>query len=310
MVSVSPQWPHEIGLFTLAPPVLQGTVDPVERISQHLPDPPLQGTELATLRTPEVSFERLIPLAERLAAWKLLPNVSQWVLHTVEKGYRIQFGSPPPPFNGVLPTLVGPKQALVIKQEVNALLRKEAIEVVPEEASLTGWGAIMSGGPAHGLWSGCHLTWHINCLEMLAVFQVLKYFLPDLRGHHVLVRTDNTVVVSYINHQSSSYSWASQSGTRRPAGEWASAPEVVELIWSQFGQAQVDLFATQETSQCPLWFSLSHPAPLGLDAMVQTWARLRLYAFPLIALLPGVLERVCWDGISLLLVAPFRPGRV
>ncbi|KAK3542105.1 hypothetical protein QTP86_014357, partial [Hemibagrus guttatus] len=31
---------------------------------------------------------------------------------------------------------------------------------------------------------------------------------------------------------------------------------------------------------CPLWYSLSHPAPLGLDALVQTWQRLHLYAFP------------------------------
>ena len=29
----------------------------------------------------------------------------------------------------------------------------------------------------------------------------IKIFLPDLRGHHVLVRTDNTAVVSYINQQ-------------------------------------------------------------------------------------------------------------
>ncbi len=36
---------------------------------------------------------------------------------------------------------------------------------------------------------------------------------------------------------------------------------------------------TQETSHCPLWFSLTHPAPLGLDAMVQTWLRLHLYGF-------------------------------
>ncbi len=43
--------------------------------------------------------------------------------------------------------------------------------------------------------------WHIKCLEMLAVFQTLKHFLLDLRGHHVLVRTDSTSVVSYINHQ-------------------------------------------------------------------------------------------------------------
>ncbi|KAI2662207.1 Transposon Ty3-I Gag-Pol polyprotein [Labeo rohita] len=38
------------------------------------------------------------------------------------------------------------------------------------DASLTSWAAVMSGHPARGLWSGCHLTWHINCLEMLAVF--------------------------------------------------------------------------------------------------------------------------------------------
>ncbi len=69
------------------------------------------------------------------------------------------------------------------------------------DASLTGWGAVMSGHPARSLWSGHHLTWHINCLEMLAVFRALKHFLPDLRNHNVLVRTDNTAVVSYINHQ-------------------------------------------------------------------------------------------------------------
>ncbi len=32
--------------------------------------------------------------------------------------------------------------------------------------------------------------------------------------------------------------------------------EVVKQIWRVFGQAQVDLFATQETAQCPLWYSL------------------------------------------------------
>ncbi len=60
------------------------------------------------------------------------------------------------------------------------------------DASLTGWGAVMSDRSAQGLWEGPHLMWHINCLEMLAVFQALKHFLPDLRGHHGLVRTDNT----------------------------------------------------------------------------------------------------------------------
>ncbi len=63
--------------------------------------------------------------------WKLLPNVSRWVLQTVERGYSIQFGAPPLPFKVFFLTLMSPKEALVLEQEVNTLLRKEAIEVVP-----------------------------------------------------------------------------------------------------------------------------------------------------------------------------------
>lgn len=47
-------------------------------------------------------------------------------------------------------------------------------------------------------WRGSGIT---NCLKMLMVFLALKTFLPDLKGHHVLVRSDNMTVVSYINHQ-------------------------------------------------------------------------------------------------------------
>ncbi|KAI2667130.1 Transposon Ty3-G Gag-Pol polyprotein [Labeo rohita] len=153
------------------------------------------------------------------------------------------------------------------------------------DASLTGWGAVMSGHTARGLWRGHQLTWHINYLEMLAVFQALKHFLPDLRDRHVLVRTDNTAVVSYINHQGGLHSrplyklahqilvWSqgkllllravylpgylnvgadilSRQGLR--PGEWMLHPEVVKQIWRVFGPAQVDLFATRENTQCPL----------------------------------------------------------
>lgn len=45
------------------------------------------------------------------------------------------------------------------------------------DASLMGWGAVLDGHSARGLWTGHHLLWHINCLEMRAVFLVLKYFL-------------------------------------------------------------------------------------------------------------------------------------
>ncbi len=118
-------------------PPLWGSLEQLVRPSPA--GPPLQGTELAALSTPEASLERLVPLVDYLAAWKLLPNVPQWVLRTVEKGYRIQFGALPPPFNGVIPTLVGPEQALVMEQEVDTLLRKEAIEVVPPHERESGF---------------------------------------------------------------------------------------------------------------------------------------------------------------------------
>ncbi|KAL0158003.1 hypothetical protein M9458_046079, partial [Cirrhinus mrigala] len=106
---------------------------------------------------------------------------------------------------------------------------------------------------------GRHLTWHINCLEMLAVFRALKHFLPDLIGYHVLVRTDNTAVVYYINHQGGLrsrplYKLAHQilvwsqgkllslravhflgiSTWEQTPGEWMLHPEVVKQIWRVF----------------------------------------------------------------------------
>ncbi len=100
--------------------------------------------------------------------------------------------------------------------------------------------------PARGLWSGRNLTWHINCLEMLAVFRALKHFLPNLRDHHVLVRADIL----------------SRQGLK--PGEWMLHPEAVKQIWRVLGLAQVDLFVTRKTSHCPLWLSLTHPAQRNL----------------------------------------------
>lgn len=73
---------------------------------------------------------------------------------------------------------------------------------------------------------------------------------------------------------------------------------------AEVGRAEVDLFASGETTHCPLWFTLTLPSPLGLDAIVQTWTRLCLHAFPPIALLPAVLARVHQGQFHLLLVAP------
>ncbi len=64
-----------------------------------------------------------------------------------------------------------------------------------------GGGVLCDGKPAFGPWTKKEDYLHINCLEMLAVWLGLCPFLPDPRGHHILISLDSMMVVSYINHQ-------------------------------------------------------------------------------------------------------------
>ncbi len=214
--------------------------------------------------------------------------------------------------------------------------------VVTTDASSTGWGATCNGQAASGLWTGPRLLWHINCLELWAVHLALRQFRPLLLGKHVLVRTDNNAAVSYINrlggirsHRMSQLArhlllWShtqfkSLRAVHIPGqlnraadvlsrqltfpGEWRLHPETIRLIWSRFGEAQVDLFASPESSHCQLYFSLTE-GPLGTDALAHSWPRaLRKYAFPPVSLLAQTLCKLREDEEQVLLVAPHWPTR-
>ncbi len=92
-------------------------------------------------------------------------------------------------------------------------------------------------------------------------------------------------------------------------GEWRLHPETIRLIWSRFGEAQVDLFASHESSHCQLYFSLTE-GPLGTDALVHSWPRaLRKYAFPPVSLLAQTLCKLREDEKHVLLAAPLWPTR-
>ncbi len=167
-------------------------------------------------------------------------------------------------------------------------------------------------------------------------------FLPVLGGYHIIVRTDNMAVVSHINRQGGSRSrtldrlarhlllWSQDkflslravhvpgvlnlaadflSRQKLRPGEWMLNRQTVSQIWDLFGKAEVDLFASQESSQCPLWFSLSFLTTLGIDAFAHPWPNVSLYAFPPIKLIPAVLCRVKVSSARLLLIAPFWPSQ-
>ncbi len=193
--------------------------------------------------------------------------------------------------------------------------------VVYTDASAKGWGATFNGHAVSGVWTGPQLHWHINCLELLAVHLALNRLKRRLRGEHVLVRTDNTATVAYINRQGGLRSrrmsqlarhlllWsrkhlrslraihipgllnrtADELSRAAHPGEWRLHPQTVQLIWRRFGLAQVDLFASLETSHCQLFYSLTD-GTLGTDALAHSWPRgLRKYAFPPVSLLAQTL---------------------
>ncbi len=78
--------------------------------------------------------------------------------------------------------------------------------MITTDASMTGWGAVFEGRPARGVWTGEFLSWHMNCLELRAVFLALMHLFPVFGKHHIIVRTDNMAVVSHINRQGGSRS--------------------------------------------------------------------------------------------------------
>ncbi len=147
----------------------------------------------------------------------------------------------------------------------------------------TGWGEFCNGHAAAGLWTGPQLQWHINCLELLVVWLALRCFKTLLHKKLVLVRTDNTATVGYINLQGGLRShcmsqlarhlplWSQKHPrllcavhvpgelnrtadelSHQPAlpGEWRLHPDVVQIIGRSFGDPLVDLLAFPDTSHC------------------------------------------------------------
>ncbi len=93
-------------------------------------------------------------------------------------------------------------------------------------------------------------------------------------------------------------------------GEWRLHPEVVHEIWCKYGQAKADLFASEENTHCPLFFSLKGmDVPLGMDALAHPCPETLLYAFPPISLILPTLSRISAQRVSVLLIVPLWPGR-
>ena len=173
--------------------------------------------------------------------------------------------------------------------------------------------------------------------------KTLQASMPKSNSPTVLVATDNSMVVAYINKQGGTHSvemctllWRIMSwchrfkislrardipgclnviadslsrSTQIQSTEWSLHPQVFKRICTKWFTPQVDLFATRLNHKLSLYVS---PVPdqnaWNIDVLNISWSSLVAYAYPPTALLPKVIQKVRQYNCLLILIAPGWPG--
>ena len=216
---------------------------------------------------------------------------------------------------------------------------KHALQIFTD-ASTEGWGAHLNKHTARGTWSMPESKLHKNYLELKAVLLALREFQSLSSNNIVLIATDNTTVVSYINKEG-----GMRSGTlcallwriltrctknqvtlkaRHTPGrlnvvadklsrlgqtiqtEWSLLPEVFQTICNRWHRPQIDLFSTRFNNKLS---PVPDPLASAVDALSLPWEDLDAYAFPPTAILGKVVEKLQDNPCKrLILVAPGWPN--
>ena len=220
---------------------------------------------------------------------------------------------------------------------------KHALQIFTD-ASNEGWGAHLDDHTARGTWSFPESKFHINHLELKAVFLALKEFRTLVCNKTVLIATDNTTVVAYINKEGGMklgslcallwriLSWCTRQQVTLRARhipgrlnviadklsrlgqtiqtEWSLHPAVFQAVCARWHQPQVDLFATRFNNKLPQFVSpVPDPQAWAVDALSLSWEDLDPYAFPPAAILGKVVEKLQdYPCKRIILIAPGWPN--
>lgn len=212
------------------------------------------------------------------------------------------------------------------------------------DASLSSWGAHADAFHASGQWTTHESSLSINALELMAVLRVLQLYGARWTGRKILVVTDNTTAVAYINNQGGTRSMTCLDVTfeifhwvqihdlsiraRHIPGrlnrladllsrqqaivntEWTLLPSLTSRIWSLWGRPHLDLMATSWNSQLPVYVSpFPDPQAFGVDAMSLSWDGMDAYVFPPWALIQALLVKLQSHQCCLTAVLPRWPNR-
>lgn len=74
---------------------------------------------------------------------------------------------------------------------------------------------------------------------------------------------------------------------------------------SLLGTPDIDIFASKDNYHCPRYVSwFRDPGAEAIDAFTLDWRKLNFYAFPPFALILRVLQKICSDGATGIIVIP------
>ena len=184
-----------------------------------------------------------------------------------------------------------------------------------QNSSNKGWGAHLEQSSTQGLWSEQEKRLHLNVLELKAVSLALRQFKDKCQNQTVLVATDNSTVVAYINKQGGTHSaemcallWKIMTWCHHyhitlkarhipgclnvmadllsrshqvQSTEWSLHPQVFRQICQMWFTPHVDLFATHLNHKLPLYVSpIPDPQAWHIDALNINWTGLTPYAYP------------------------------
>lgn len=210
------------------------------------------------------------------------------------------------------------------------------------DASELGWGCYISETKQHanGRWNLEEKNYHINFLELLAVFYTLKTFFTRSRGIHIEIHSDNVGCVSYIRDMGGMASvvmdrlarqiweWCTDrniflSSVHVPgllnvnadfhsrnfsdSTEWMLKKEVFSRLCKHFFLPDIDLFASRLNKQIDKFISwFPEPGCHTSDAFSVAWKEFNPYIFPPFSMIGKVLNKVIEDEVDqALLVFPF-----
>lgn len=205
------------------------------------------------------------------------------------------------------------------------------------DASSTGWGATCDGQVVFGHWNNDEKSFHINYLELLAVFNGLKTFASNLFDCEILLRVDNSTALAYINKMGGTkyeylndltyeiWEWCEQRNLWLFASyipskdneadaasridnidtEWELSPFAFQNIVYKFNQPEIDLFASNSNNKCEKYCSWHRDSlAFCIDAFTVDWNEYYFYAFPPFSLILKTLKKIQTDQACGILVVP------